>query len=147
MASNYSYGNPYAEISVDISEVTDGLDDFNVRTKRALRRYLEQDACPMLVNYMVSNHPWTNRTRTAEKGLDAKVLKSGNMKRTDFMLEVELSHSAYNNGFPYGLALENGSYNVRTGRRNKPYPILKPTVERFSPKIIEDMQGIVDYYG
>lgn len=140
----YSLGGSYAEVSIDVDEVLGGLDDFNVKTKRAIRRYLELDACPMLVDYMVSNHPWQNRTRTAEVGLTAKVNKSGNMKRTDFMLELEISHSAYHNGFPYGMSLENGSYNVRTGGRNKPYPIIEPTKRIMFPKVIEGMEGVAD---
>ena len=143
----YSLGGSYAEYTIDASDVIDGLDEFNVKAKRALRRYLEQEACPMLVDYMVSNHPWKNRTRTAEIGLTAKVTKTGNMKRTDWNLELEIAHTAYHNGFPYGMSLENGSYNARTGRRNKPYPIIEPTKRIMFPKVIEDMEGVLDYYG
>lgn len=145
--SSHTLGASYNQIEVDISEVENGLNDFNVRTKRALWKYLEQDACPMLRNYMRAEHPWKNRTGTAELGLDAKVVKSGNMKRDDYSLGVELSHSAYNKGFPYGVSLEYGAFNHRTGRYNKPYPILEPTARTMYPKVVEDMQGIVDLYG
>ena len=143
----YSLGGSYAEVSIDVDDVTEGLNEFNVRTKRAIWKYFQQEACPMLKQYMVDNHPWQNRTRTAEIGLDAKVNKSGNMKRTDYMLELEISHSAYHKGFPYGNSLETGSFNARTGRRNKPYPIIEPTKRIMFPKVIEDLEGIIDYYG
>ena len=139
MANGYSVGKPYAQVSVDISDVTDGLEEFNVRTKRALRKYLEEDACPQLRSYMKSHHKWQNRTGTAEVSLDAKVIKSGNMKRTDFMLNVELSYSAYNRGFPYGVMLEN-AYDGK-------YALFPDTLDKMSPEILEGMRGVVDYYG
>ncbi len=161
--TGYSLGKRYAQVEVDVSEVTEGLNDFNVRTKRALWKYLDQDVCPMLTNYMRAEHPWKNRSRTAEIGLNARVVKSGNMKRDDYSLGVELSHSAYNdrgqeygmfleyasggfdkNGNPIGVGVQN--FRAKTGF-NKPYPILMPTAIRMSPKVLEDMQGIVDYYG
>lgn len=143
---SYSLGDKYGDIEVDISDVTDGLDEFNVKAKRAIRQYLEQDACPMLENYMQSTHPWKNRTRTAEIGLSADIEKSGNMKRTDWMIRVILSHSAYHKGYPYGLSLEYGAYNVRTGRMNKAYPILEPTARLKGADVVEGMKAVVERY-
>lgn len=154
--SSYNWGKSYTDVldvdsketsvEIYIDDVLDGIEDFNIKTKRALREYLEQEACPMLTQYMQANREWRDRTNTARLGLKAEVEKTGNMKRTDWRIRVALTHSAYHNGYPYGASLEYGSENVLTGGRNKPYPILEPTVRKKGGDVVNGMKAVVERY-
>ena len=160
--AGYSYGTPYGDVRVDISDVTANLAEFNVKTKKALRKYLEQDACPMLESYMQANRPWQDRTSTARIGLTASVEKSGALTRDDYELRVKLSHTAYNErGQAYGAYLEyasggfdssgkpigHGVKNFRSSTGyNKPYSILAPTAILKGADVLNGMRGVVERY-
>jgi len=143
--ANYYHGAAYA--TVDVADVQEGLLWYAWASRGKLKKYLEQDVCPALERYMKQNRPWQDRTTTAREGLKADVQESGNQKSDDYQIGVRVYHTAYHNGFPYGMSLEYGSYNVRTGRKNRPYPILRPTVEKKGQEVVEGMYGLLEDVG
>lgn len=133
-----SFGSPNVMVRVDTSAVGFGLEQFNIVTKKAIRSYFEQDAAPMLRDYMKQNHKWKNRTRNAEVGLTAEVITQGNLKRDDYSIRIALYHTTQHNGYHYGDRLEQ-DYEGR-------YAILEPTARLKGPEVVQGMQGIIDKY-
>lgn len=80
-------------------------------------------------SYMKANHPWTNRTGAAERGLSAKVSHS----KMNYVQTIELKH-----GVPYGVYLE---YSME--RR---FAILEPTIRIKGPEIVNDLQGKIGMF-
>jgi hypothetical protein len=72
-----------------------------------------------IVSYMQGNASWQHHTRAAVNGLESNVNLTGTGSVT-----ISAFHTV-----PYGGNLEVGWYNVRTGRTNQPYPILRPALE------------------
>ncbi len=136
--SNYYNGSGYCH--VDVAEVQDGLLKYAWASRGKLKKFLEQQECPMLEEYMKSNHAWQNRTGTAERGLTADVEESGkSVKDDDYSLRVRLYHTAYNDGYPYGERLE---YDYE-----KRYAILEPTVRLKGSQVVNDMEGVLEKVG
>ncbi len=133
---NRSFGTSKTTIRLDVSGVD--LEGFDYRTKKAIKQYFEQEAAPMLRQYMVSNHKWQNRTRTAEVGLTADVVTSGNLKRDDYSIKIQLYHTAKHRGYEYGNRLERG-YEGR-------FAILEPTVRNKGGEVVEGMRGVIEKY-
>ena len=129
-----SFGKP--TVRVDVTGIN--LDEFGKKTRLAIRQYFEQDAAPMLRDYMKQNHKWQNRTRTAEVGLTAEVVTTGNLKSDNYDISIQLYHTALHNGYPYGDRLEQ-DYEGR-------YAILEPTVRLKGSEVVQGMQGILDRY-
>lgn len=120
---------------VDASEVTSGLYDFAVFTRRRLRDYMN-DKCLDLEVYMKNNRPWQDRTGNARRGLKAEFVDD---KPADSFkeLQIKVMHTV-----EYGVFLEyNGEFNPSYLPRRR--PILVPTMEKQFPEIIRGMQGIL----
>lgn len=134
----YYHGLAYAQVNV--ANLQEGLLRYAWASRGKLKKYLENDVCPMLERYMKSNHRWQNRTGTAERGLTADVVESAKgVKDDDYSLSVRVYHTAYHNGFPYGEMLEHAY--------NEQYAILEPTVRNKGGEVIESMRGLLDDVG
>lgn len=77
--------------------------------------------------YAKHNHPWTNRTGNAERGLNASVETSG----AGWAQRIRLAHGS---DIYYGVYLENSM-----GRR---FAIIEPTVRVFSSRLVNDLGSI-----
>lgn len=138
-------GKQFASWYVNTSDVNKGLSDFSVSAKKALKSYLEEEAAPMLRDYMQNNHGWENRTYTAEVGLTVDVVSEGNMKRDDYSLHVEMYHTAKHNGYEYGRYLEgidpgkNGQYRTDLG-------VLEKTARLEAPIVVNGMKNVLERY-
>lgn len=139
----YGYSAPYVNYRVDTDKVMQGLEDLTYRSKQKLKAYFEQEAAPYLRDYMVRHHKWTNRTFTAEKGLVANVITSGNMKRTDWNIRVELAHTATHNGYEYGKVLE-GIEPYRNGNLTNRFGVMDDTLLHAAPEVVNDLAGFFD---
>ena len=134
--ANYYTGSGYAYF--DVAQLQEGLLNYAWASRGKLKKYLENDVCPMLENYMKANHPWRNRTGTAEEGLTADFEEEDGGST----FTIRVYHTAYNDGYPYGQRLE---YDY--GRR---YAILEPTVLTKGGEVINGMRGLlndVGFYG
>lgn len=104
-----------------------GLESVNQRAPINLHKYMEKRAQEVEM-YMKANHPWTNRTGRAERGLNARVIDNPNLKQ----VSMELRHS--DEVWPwYGYYLENGTSRMRA------YPILEPTRRVFGPRLLNEL--------
>lgn len=76
--------------------------------------------------YMKANHPWQNRTSRAERGLHATVdsYKFG----AESLIQMTLAHG---DDVWYSIYLEE-----YMGKR---FAIIEPTVKRFGPQLLDDM--------
>ena len=79
--------------------------------------------------YMQSHHKWHNRTYAAEGGLTAEVVGMENDS-----IDIRLYHSV-----PYGVYLE-----TRIFPHAGNLEIIRPTLQAFAPKIMFDMQNLLD---
>lgn len=77
--------------------------------------------------YAKANHPWTNRTGNAERGLHADVTTSAN----GWSQTVTLSHGS---DIYYGYYLENSM-----GKR---FAVIEPTMRRFQAKLTNDLSSV-----
>ena len=77
--------------------------------------------------YAKSNHPWTNRTGNAERGLHASVTTS----KHGWTQNIQLSHGS---NVWYGYYLENSM-----GRR---FAIIEPTMMHFRGKVVNELGSI-----
>lgn len=75
---------------------------------------------------MKVNRPWTDRTGMAKATLDAKVSRPSQTK-----IRITLSH-----GVEYGIWLELA--------KEKRYAIIAPTIREEGPRIIEDLNGLMN---
>lgn len=107
------------------------LKDFYLSTALEIVDVCE-DWCVRATEFMKANHPWNNRTRKAEEGLNASI---AGMENDEIIMY--LYHSV-----PYGKYLEgeNGFRYPRAGLLH----IIEPTIEQFSPQLIKSLQGILE---
>lgn len=140
-----SYGKGYANVRIDADDAISGLEEFSVTAKKALKSYLEEEAAPMLRDYMQNNHGWQNRTYTAEVGLTVDVVSEGNMKRDDYSLHVEMYHTAEHNGYQYGRYLE-GIDPGKDGRIRTDLGVLEKTARLQSPIVVNGMKNVLERY-
>lgn len=91
-------------------------------TRAAKRRAAEATA------WMKANHPWTNRTGAAERGLHVDVMESPGV-----LVELVFSHDD-NLDYPVWLEIANG------GR----FAIIAPAIDHFGPIFMADLQRIVN---
>lgn len=94
----------------------------------SLSRYTENLRRDIEV-YAKANHPWTNRTGNAERGLHADLEKSG----SGLSQTVQLSHGP---DIYYGYYLENSM-----GKR---FAIIEPTMRVFNSRVISELGSIFD---
>ena len=78
--------------------------------------------------WMKHNAPWRDRTTNARNGLFANARKLGK-----YVFGIVLGHIV-----DYGIYLEEGTRNMR------PYPIVRPAIEEFAPKVIATLTKILD---
>jgi len=140
-----SYGKGYANVRIDADDAISGLEGFSVTAKKALKSYLEEEAAPMLRDYMQNNHGWQNRTYTAEVGLTVDVVSEGNMKRDDYSLHVEMYHTAKHNGYEYGRYLE-GIDPGKNGVIRTDLGVLEKTARLQSPIVVNGMKNVLERY-
>ena len=79
--------------------------------------------------YAKQNHPWTNRTGNAERGLHADLTKSGQ----GWAQTIQLSHGP---DIYYGYYLENSM-----GKR---FAVIEPTMRVFTARVISELGSIFD---
>lgn len=137
-----SYGTPSITWRLD----TAGIDwtKLTYGMRKAVKRYLEQDAAPDVRRYMQSHHGWQNRTRTAEVGLTCDVVTDGSLKGDRYMATLRMYHTARHNGYEYGRALE--GIDPIHGVYRKDLGVLDDTVRLYTPLVVEGMRGILDKY-
>lgn len=111
-------------VSVDISQVTNGLYKFKIFTKQRIKSYLQEQG-DELVDYMKNTAPWKDRTGNARRGLGAETIDSSNI------IGLSLYHTV-----DYGIYLE---YAMELR-----FAILEPTVRLKGPDVIKGMQGILN---
>lgn len=91
--------------------------------------------------HMKQKAPWRDRTTNARNGLFAKAVKES--KR---VFSIILAHSV-----TYGIYLEKGhshEVQLKGGGTStwtvKPYPIILPTIEEYSPKVMRTFNKILN---
>ena len=84
---------------------------------------------PKVQNYARANASWTDRTGNARQGLMGTYSKEGGSTHV-----ITLTHSV-----PYGIWLE-----VRWAGR---YGIINRTIQSEAPRIMRDLQGLMDRLG
>lgn len=92
-------------ISVDTKEVAEGLKQFD-ETVKAQLQVVGDVISNNMKTYAKTNHPWVNRTGSAQNKLDA------DFKVTDHTMDIWIAH-----GVDYGYYLEtrtdfNGKYQI-----------------------------------
>ena len=97
-----------------------------VGAKQALDFYTSDLSRDMEL-YAKQNHPWTNRTGNAERGLHTNVTKS----KAGWSQTIQLSHGS---DIFYGYYLENSM-----GKR---FAIIEPTMRVFSSRVISELGSI-----
>jgi len=148
-ASDYTTGEGYYR--VEVAEVEEGLLKLSATARRAVKAYLKEEGVPYLENYAKANAGWEDRTGTARAGLTASVYEKGRASNTrleqDYTCGVEIYHTAYNDrGQRYGLWLELGAYNVRAGKHNRVFAILKETAREAGAYVVDGMRDILEKY-
>lgn len=93
------------------------LDEYTGDLRRDIEMYAKQ------------NHPWTNRTGNAERGLHADLEKSA----SGWSQTVKLSHGP---DIYYGYYLENSM-----GKR---FAVIEPTMRVFNSRVISELGSIFD---
>lgn len=112
------------EARVDITEVYNGLEKFNILTRKKIKNYME-DQAEELEDYMKTHAKWNDRTGNARRNLSATVEESFDAIR------IALAH-----GVDYGFWLE---YAMRMN-----YAILEPTARLKGPEVINGMHGLLN---
>lgn len=118
-------------LRVDLKFLENPADSMKLRVysngaKAALDAYSSKISREMEL-YAKQNHPWTNRTGNAERGLHADVEKSGK----GWSQTVRLSHGA---DIWYGVYLEHSM-----GQR---FAIIEPTMRVFNSRVISELGSI-----
>ena len=91
-----------SEIRLDASEFFEGLKRFEAHTQAQLQ-VVGSTISGNMESYAKANHPWTNRTASAQNQLH------GDFKVTDNELDISIGH-----GVEYGVYLETrGDFNGR----------------------------------
>ena len=110
-------------ISIDASEVIQGLERFD-NTMQAQLKVVGSTISHNMEAYAKSNHPWTNRTYSAEHQL------KGDFTVNDNTLDIMIKH-----GVDYGIWLELA--------HEKNYAIIAPTVREEGPRIVSDLDNLM----
>lgn len=84
--------------------------------------------------YMKHNAPWRDHTTNARNGLFGKYRR---VSRTVF-------HIVFGHSVDYGIYLENGTENEDGTQRNKPYPIIMPTVDHIGKQVQRSLHKFLD---
>ena len=106
------------------STLKNKLDVFGVKFGAAVLMYASTKAAE-LQSKMKINRPWTDRTNMAKTLLSAKVSQPDKTK-----IRITLAH-----GVEYGIWLELA--------HEKNYAIIAPTINQESPRVIEDLNGLI----
>lgn len=119
------------KLRVDIKFKGNPVDTLKLRVysgkvQGAISAYASSTAREM-EQYAKHNHPWTNRTGNAERGLHASVTTS----KHGWTQNIQLSHGS---DVWYGYHLENSM-----GRR---FAIIEPTVRHFSGRLSNELGSI-----
>ena len=102
-----------------------GLDNFGLKFGAMILMYASTKAAE-LQSKMQMNRPWTDRTGMAKATLSAKVSQPSKS-----LVRITLAH-----GVDYGIWLE-----LANGKK---YAIIAPTVQEEGPRIVEDMQDLMN---
>lgn len=87
--------------------------------------------------HMKHNAPWRDRTTNARNGLFGKYQREA---RTLF--SITFGHTV-----DYGIYLEKGTENEDGSERNKPYPIIVPTVDYIAKQLKHSFTKLLDRIG
>lgn len=119
------------KLRVDIKFKGDPVDTLKLRVyskkvQGAISSYALMTAREM-EQYAKHNHPWTNRTGNAERGLHTSVTTS----KHGWTQNIQLSHGS---NVWYGYYLENSM-----GRR---FAVVEPTIRHFSGRLSSELGSI-----
>lgn len=120
-------GIKLVETGVEFIDVPfqDELKDFSKKVIQRLLMYSTTKA-KEIEGYMKRNRPWTDRTGEAKRRLGTAV---------DYTVgDKEITISLYH-GVNYGISLEM--------KHECKYAIIKPTIQHFSPIIMNDLQDLL----
>lgn len=109
----------------DDSDMMQKMDSLGTKLGVAILMYANTKAV-QLESKMKKKRPWTDRTEMAKATLRARVSMPDS-----HTIRITLSH-----GVSYGIWLE-----LANGKK---YAIVAPTIKAESPKIVEDLAGILD---
>ncbi|MBO5743304.1 MAG: hypothetical protein J6R68_03385 [Clostridia bacterium] len=107
------------------SDLAKGLDALGPKMGAAILMYAATKASEFRYKMKI-NRPWTDRTNMAKALLDAKVSQPN-----DTTIRITLSH-----GVDYGIFLELAN--------EKKYAIIAPTIQEESPRVVEDLQNLMN---
>lgn len=107
------------------STLNKNLDKMSTKLNAALLMYSTTKA-KQLEAKMKMNRPWTDRT-----GMAKALLNTSISQRSLGTVRITLSH-----GVEYGIWLELAN--------EKNYAVIEPTIKEESPKIINDLKGLMD---
>lgn len=113
------------ELNYNQSNLSQNLDKLSVKLGAMILMYASTKAIK-LQSEMQKNRPWTDRTGMAKATLRAVVSQPN-----ENMIRITLSH-----GVSYGIWLELA--------HQKQFAIIGPTVQKESPKIVTELQGIMN---
>ena len=113
------------KIDYTSSSLNQGLDKMAVKMGALILMYASTKASK-IQSQMQLKRPWTDRTGMAKATLRARVSQPN-----EDLIRITLSH-----GVSYGIWLELA--------KEKKYAIIGPTVKEESPKIVSDLQGIMN---
>lgn len=111
------HGNPVDEMKLRIysAGAKSSLDSYTSKIRQEMETYAK------------NNHPWTNRTGNAERGLHTDLDSSG----SGWSQTIKLSHGP---DIWYGYYLENSM-----GKR---FAIIEPTMRVFYPRVMSELGSI-----
>lgn len=112
-------------ITVDVSKLTLGLDQFKTRFDSAVNMLAETEVKKTFETPAKQNAPWTDRTARARQSL------TGYVEKELDGYKLILSH-----GVDYGLWLELAN--------EKNYAIVEPTVRLNSPTVLNHFKDLVN---
>lgn len=112
-----------ANFRFDVSKLTKGLAEREIKTKAALSLYSDSVAKKM-ESYAKKNRKWQDRTGSARQRLTGSWEHHGNVTK------IAISH-----GVDYGVYLELC--------KEKRYAILKETVDKISPEALKGLNKIL----
>lgn len=107
------------------SDLDKNLNKMSVKMGAAVLMYAATKASELQAK-MKLNRPWTDRTGMAKATLNAKVSQPDNTT-----IRITLAH-----GVSYGIWLELA--------HEKNYAIVAPTIREEAPRVVEDLQGLMN---
>lgn len=114
--------------SQDISKLSQGLLQMQTKMAAMILMYAATKASELEAKMKI-NRPWTDRTGMAKATLNASVSQPDTNT-----VRITLAH-----GVDYGIWLELA--------HGKNYAIISPTIDAEAPKIVSDLQGLMDRIG